>query len=73
VGWSPPDWVQGQQGPGQQTPNLATVIDSVVNGGGWQSGNALLILISGSGDRVAESFDGDAAAAPLLHVEYTVE
>jgi hypothetical protein len=45
----------------------------VVNGGGWQSGNVLLILISGSGDRVAESFDGDAAGAPLLHVEYTVD
>ena len=37
-----------------------------------QSGNALLILISGDGDRVAESFDGDAAGAPLLHVENTV-
>jgi hypothetical protein len=73
VGWSPPDWLQGDSGPGQKTPNLAAVIDSVVNGGGWQSGNALLILITGDGDRVAESFDGDEAGAPLLHVEYTVD
>ena len=73
VAWSPPDWAKGDAGPGQRTPNLAAVIDSVVNGGGWQSGNALVILISGTGDRVAESFDGDEADAPLLHVEYTVE
>ena len=73
VGWSPPDWLKGDAGPGQQTGNIAAVIDSVVNGGGWQSGNALVILITGTGDRVAESFDGDAAGAPLLHVEYTVD
>jgi hypothetical protein len=73
VGWSVPAWVQGDAGPGQQTTNIAAVIDSVVNGGGWQSGNALVILITGTGDRVAESFDGDDAGAPLLHVEYTVD
>jgi hypothetical protein len=73
VGWSAPAWVQGDAGPGQRTSNIAAVIDSVVNGGGWQSGNALVILITGTGDRVAESFDGDEAGAPLLHVEYTVD
>jgi hypothetical protein len=73
VGWSPTGWLVGGAGPAQQTPNLAAVIDSVVNGGGWQSGNALVILITGTGDRVAESFDGDPAGAALLHVEYTVD
>ncbi|MEN8183711.1 MAG: hypothetical protein ABFS46_14375, partial [Myxococcota bacterium] len=73
VDWAVPLWVKGDAGPDQQSPNIGAVIDSVVNGGGWQSGNALVILISGPGDRVAESFDGKAAGAPLLHVEYTVE
>jgi hypothetical protein len=49
------------------------VIDSVVNGGGWQSGNALVLLITGTGERVAEAVDGDVAGAPLLHVTYTVD
>ncbi|MEN8181233.1 MAG: hypothetical protein ABFS46_01720 [Myxococcota bacterium] len=74
VDWPVPAWpVKGASGAEQQTPDLASVIDSVVNGGGWQSGNALVILITGSGERVAESFDGDAAGAPLLQVEFTLD
>jgi hypothetical protein len=30
----------------------------------------MAFIISGSGVRTAESFDGERAAAPLLHVEY---
>jgi len=30
----------------------------------------MAFVINGSGKRVAESFDGKAAAAPLLHIEY---
>jgi hypothetical protein len=74
VSWQVPPWtVKGSSGPEQRTPGLASVIDSVVNGGGWQSGNALIILITGTGERVAESFDGDPAGAPLLHVEYALD
>jgi hypothetical protein len=74
VDWQVPGWpVKGAAGVDQRTPDLASVIDSVVNGGGWQSGNALVLLITGTGERVAESFDGDVAGAPLLHVEYTVD
>ncbi len=65
--------VKGASGPDQRTPDLASVVDSVVNGGGWQSGNALVLLITGTGERVAESFDGDFAGAPLLHVTFTVD
>ena len=31
---------------------------------------ALVIIVTGSGRRVAESYDGTPAGAPLLHVEY---
>ncbi|UCH25813.1 MAG: hypothetical protein JSV66_18125, partial [Trueperaceae bacterium] len=44
----------------------------VVDRPGWVAGNALAILISGSGRRVAMSFDGDETAAPQLHVEYAL-
>ena len=38
---------------------------------GWASGNAIALLISGSGQHVARTFESDADEAPLLHVEYT--
>jgi hypothetical protein len=72
VAWAPPAWnVVGEQGAAQRTPNLAAVIDQVVNGPGWASGDPVALVVSGSGRRTAEAFDGVAAAAPLLHVEYT--
>ncbi|UCH24484.1 MAG: hypothetical protein JSV66_11050 [Trueperaceae bacterium] len=71
VTWSPEAWsVEGESGVLQRTPDLASVIQEVVSRPDWQSGNALVILIEGSGRRVAASYDGDAAAAPLLHIEY---
>jgi len=30
----------------------------------------LVIIITGTGERVAESYNGDPNGAPLLHVEY---
>jgi hypothetical protein len=71
VNWVPPAWtVVGQAGPGQQTPNLASVIQEIVSRPGWVSGNALALIVTGTGRRTAESFSGDAAGAALLHVEY---
>ena len=56
----------------QRTPDLSTVIQEIVSRSDWQAGNDLAVIISGSGERTAESFDGEAAAAPLLHVDYTL-
>jgi PKD repeat protein len=72
VPWSPVPWTtKGDAGPEQQTPNIATVIQEIVNRPGWSSGNSLVIIIAGTGERVAESFDGIPDAAPLLHIEYS--
>jgi hypothetical protein len=71
VEWTPVPWTsKGEAGPDQQTADLAPVIQEIVDRGGWASGNSLVIIITGSGKRVAESFNGDQAGAPLLHVEY---
>jgi hypothetical protein len=61
----------GAAGPAQQTPDISSVIQEIVNRPAWSEGNSLVILITGSGGRVAESFNGDAAGAPLLRVEYS--
>jgi hypothetical protein len=70
--WSPPPWTTvGEAGLDQRTPDIASVIAEIVVLPGWSSGNSLVILITGSGERTAESFDGSPAAAPMLHAEYT--
>jgi hypothetical protein len=46
------------------------VIQEIVNRPGWASGNSLVLLITGSGTRTAEAYDGDPSGAPLLKVTY---
>jgi hypothetical protein len=70
--WAPVAWNVGEAGANQRTPNLAAVIQEVVSRPGWASGNALAIIVNGVGHRTAWAYDVNAAAAPLLHVEYTV-
>jgi hypothetical protein len=72
VNWSPIAWSTiGEAGVNQRTPNLAAVIQEIVNRPAWASGNSLVLIITGSGHRTAESYDGDLLGAPLLHVEFT--
>ena len=71
VAWSPPAWnTRGEAGPAQQTPNIASLIQEIVNRPGWSGGNSLAIIVSGTGKRTAESYNGAPTAAPLLHLEY---
>ena len=71
VNWAPAAWATaGEAGIDQRTPNLAPIIQEIVNSAGWSIGNALVIIIEGSGERVAESFDGNSDAASLLHIKY---
>jgi len=53
-----------------QTPNLSPIIQEVVNRPGWISGFDIVVVVTGSGKRVAESYNGESANAPLLHVEF---
>ena len=70
VGWSPPAWnLVGEAGPAQQSPDLSSVVREIVSRSGWQSGNAMVFVITGSGRRVAESYDGGDPPA-LLHVVF---
>jgi uncharacterized protein YjiK len=74
VSWSPAPWpTVGEAGPDQRTPDIASVVQEIVSRPGWASGNALSILITGTGKRTAESYDGLSGAAPLLYVGYTVD
>ena len=71
VKWSPEPWnVEGERSEKQRTPDLSSLIQEVVAQSGWQEGNPLVFIITGSGERVAESYDGDQQNAPMLYVEY---
>jgi hypothetical protein len=72
VTWSPEPWTSvGAAGLAQRTPDLAPIIQEIVDRAEWASGRALALIVTGTGKRVADSYDGDRAGAPLLHVEYS--
>lgn len=53
-----------------QTPDLSAIVQELVDRNGWASGNAMVFIVTGSGERTAESFDGEEPAAPRLFVEF---
>jgi hypothetical protein len=61
------DMIQAEHPP---TPDLSSIVQEIVDLSGWDSGNAMVFMIEGSGKRVAASYDGNKHSAPLLHVEY---
>lgn len=72
VDWSPKPWtVVGERAERQRTPDLAGLIQEVIDRPEWREGNALVFIVSGSGTRVAESYDygGVRGRGPLLHIE----
>lgn len=73
VSWVPAAWpTKNVVTAAQQTPELASLVQSIVSRGGWSGGNAIVFVITGTGagTRVADSVEG--AFAPILHIEYTV-
>jgi len=77
VNWSPGAWNTVNEL--HQTPDLSAIIKEIIDRPGWVSGNDLVITIEpGAGcvdtncQRTAESWDGEAGAAALLVVNYTV-
>jgi cysteine-rich repeat protein len=73
VAWTPPPWtVVGGAGAAERTPDLAAIVQEIVDRPGWAPGNALALVVTGTGTRTAETFEGDPDAAPLLQIEFVV-
>jgi len=74
VSWAPPTWKNiGDKGEDQRTSELSEIVQEIVSKTDWDSGNAMAFIFTGTGRRVAESYDGDSTAAPLLYIEYTMD
>jgi hypothetical protein len=71
VVWKPGAWtVVGSQGDEARTPTLTAVVQEIVSRSGWEAGNALAIIIDGSGKRVAHAKERSSARPALLIVTY---
>ena len=71
VAWSPAPWpTVGARTADQRTPDIRSVVQEVVGRADWASGDPIVLLVTGTGERAADSYEGGATKAPLLHVEY---
>lgn len=68
--WNPGKWSKaGESGDAQRTPDLAQVIQSVIDRDDWKPGNSLALLISGTGKRVASAFKANTQNAARLFID----
>ncbi len=68
LAWVPPAFAAiGQT---VELTGLEAIIQEIIGQASWEPGNALALLINGSGLRVADSFDGDPATAPRLIINF---
>ncbi len=65
--WVPASWTTGTD---YNSPSVASVIQEIVNQGAWASGNAIAIIITGSGHRASQAYDSAPATAARLVVTY---
>ncbi|MFL5919037.1 MAG: hypothetical protein ACJ74X_09965, partial [Gaiellaceae bacterium] len=69
--WAPAPWtLVSEVGANQRTPDLANLIREITNRPSWPAGNALSLIITGSGHRTARAYEVKPTGAPLLHIEY---
>jgi hypothetical protein len=64
VAWAVEDWTEGET---YKSADIAALIEAVIADGGLDALDALAFRVAGSGERVAESFEG--GAAPELVVD----
>ena len=77
VKWSIPAWTE--QNTKFQTPDISGIIMEINSQRNWAPGNAIVLILRDDKDnpstglREAESYDGEGAAAPSLHIDLAGE
>jgi len=73
ITWTPPDWTTNQKDNNTRV-DVTGIVQELLNRSGWNSGNAMVFLIEGTGKRDVHShYTGASAFSPELHIEYTPE
>lgn len=72
VDWTPEAWAEAEMSSRQRTPSLAAILQEIVDQPGWRSGNAMSVIVSGSGPgtRVGRSYEYSRKDPPMLVIEY---
>ena len=66
--WVPTTWTTGLD---YNSPSIVSIIQEIIEQGTWVSGNAISIIITGTGHRASPSYDSDPTNAAKLVVTYT--
>jgi len=68
VNWITPDWVGNDPIP---SPNLRGIVQAIVDDAGWAAGNSLSLFMTGTGSRIAKTFDDSGlSTAANLHLDW---
>lgn len=71
--WNPTAWNQPNEAADpQRTPNLSSIVQEVINRPGWVDGNAMVVLLEGSGRRAAYSRNQSQSRAARLCISYGI-
>jgi hypothetical protein len=76
VNWAVPHWANvHDEGAAQLSADLSTIVQEIVDRGGWVSGNDMSLFIDAwpdnTGERHAESQDGEDGNQPELTISYS--
>jgi hypothetical protein len=73
VAWTPKPWPYANQSSEiHRTPDIRNVLTEIISRPGWLPSNAVAFTIAGSGLRAAYSWNGSAARAARLHIDYAI-
>ncbi|MEZ4661382.1 MAG: hypothetical protein R2911_27850 [Caldilineaceae bacterium] len=61
------DWAKKEK---YLTPDLAPIVQEIVNLPDWESGNSMAFIITGEGTRIVKAYDLDVDYVAVLHIEY---
>ena len=71
--WEPAEWVSSEEsGDDQKTPNLAPLLQEVIDQSNWNPGNSIAFIISGDGQRSAQNFTSGFPATVVIEIEVPV-
>ncbi len=74
VDWNPEDWLQTcYAGPLQRTPNLASIVQEIINREGWREGNAMAFIVSSSDSPNHRTAENGVSNGPILSIEYDID
>ncbi len=72
VSWQPDLWTENSAGSPQETPDLKSILQEIVNQASYSAASAIAVTIEGMGTRVAIAHDKDSLRSAELHVVYSV-